>query len=570
MRKNLALIFAGLAAMACAGKAEPQPAPADPDVVLPPTWAFGVMYGGYTTQAESIACVDDIIGHDYPIDAWWIDSWFWDCKGRGNGPGGYLDFVGDTVSYPDRHAMWKYLEDRGIKGGFWIWNCILKEGNEEAFDAFDSRGYFSKVYENDNPWHNKSTTLNMYETRDGHPATPCGDIDFNNPEAVRYFKERMKPFFDEGADFLKLDRTSDLATIKAMYEASQELGLESKGRGFLLAHTGGTDNPESRRYPGRWSDDTRSDWAMDAPTREFDSWVPKTCLKENIEKFTDPRRHSSNIPFMAQDMGGYVVGNGTKVPEEQLYIRWMEFAFFCPMVEVFSIESNVTQNFAFNYSPLSDRLFHDYSHLRMELFPYIYSSAYQVRQDGKLMVRCTEDSVYDYHFGDEFLVAPVYVKDAVTREVSFPDGTWVDYWTGECHEGGSKAVVDAPLERIPLFVKAGSIVPARAYAPSVEAGSNDSLTLHLYPGADGSFTLYEDDGTAAYLGGEFSSTLICLKDEGDRLVVDIAPRKGSYKGEPSRRKVSFEVHSSAGYSIPKAPVTFRCDKGCRVEIPLCQ
>ncbi|MDV7394137.1 hypothetical protein RZS08_22340, partial [Arthrospira platensis SPKY1] len=139
---------------------------------------------------------------DYPIDAYWIDSWFWSFDDRGAGPKKYIDFVADTVAFPDRQAMWDFMQERHIKGGFWTWDAIQQTGNEEAFADFESRGFFRDVYINTNPWHNASTTTAMFEGgADGaQRATPTGNIDFDNREAADYFKKRMKHFFDEGAD----------------------------------------------------------------------------------------------------------------------------------------------------------------------------------------------------------------------------------------------------------------------------------------------------------------------------------------------------------------------------------
>ena len=114
----------------------------DTNVVLPPAWAFGILYGGYTNQQQTVQRIDDIQKHDYPIDAYWIDSWFWSFAEKGRGPKKYIDFVADTVDFPNRKAMWDYMEQRNIKGGFWTWDCILKTGNEEAFEDFLNKGYF--------------------------------------------------------------------------------------------------------------------------------------------------------------------------------------------------------------------------------------------------------------------------------------------------------------------------------------------------------------------------------------------------------------------------------------------
>ncbi|MBN2820834.1 MAG: hypothetical protein JXP36_17805, partial [Bacteroidales bacterium] len=102
---------------------------ADTNLVLPPAWAFGIVYGAYTNQQQSIELIDEIIEHDYPIDAFWIDSWIWDWENQGQGPKKYMDFVADTISYPNRKEMWDYMESKNIKAGMWMWDAIMKTGN---------------------------------------------------------------------------------------------------------------------------------------------------------------------------------------------------------------------------------------------------------------------------------------------------------------------------------------------------------------------------------------------------------------------------------------------------------
>lgn len=520
----------------------PVTAAADTNVVLPPAWAFGVLFGGYTDQEGTIQRVKDIMAHDYPIDGYWIDSWFWDYQNHGMGPDKFMDFVADTVSYPDRKAMWGFLEENNIKGGFWVWDCIFETGNEEAFNDFKEKGYFKNIYVEKGSWHNKSTTTAMYEAHTGHKGTVCGNIDFNNPEAVAYFKQRMKHFFDEGADFLKLDRNSHIEICKAMFEMTQELGKETKGRGFIMSHTGGTEREEFKRYPTKWTDDTRADWSLDKPTKEFYGWVPKVALKENIEMYTDPNRKTSTIPFLTQDLGGFEKGKGKELDEE-LYIRWMEFALFCPVVEVFTQPENPTYNLPYLRSDRADSLFRAYSHLRMKLFPYIYSNAHRSRWEGKAMIRPTQHSIHDFTMGDNFLFAPVFEKGAVTRQLTFPEGTWMDFATLEEFEGGKQYTVDAPVEVIPMFVKAGSIIPMREYARSIEKGNNDVLTLHVYPGANGTFELIEDDGTSNdYLEGIYAKTAIRLTMTDNGMKVEIDPVLGSYEGMEMQRSWRISVH----------------------------
>ena len=352
----------------------------------------------------------------------------------------------------------------------------------------------------------------------------------------------MKPFFDEGADFLKLDRTSAIEVCKTMFELSQEYGKETQGRGFILSHTGGQENETYKRYPAKWTDDTRSDWNIDAPTKDFNSWVPSVALKENIEMFTDSSKKSSKIPFLTNDLGGFDMGKTDKVDEE-LFIRWLQFSIFTPIVEVFSQPENKTSNMAYSISERADSLFKKYSHLRMELFPYIYSYAHQVRLEGKQMMKQAGSNPLDYFFGDELFVAPVYTQNAVKRNVTLPQGDWVDFWTNQSVKGGKSFETDAPIGKIPLFVRSGAIIPMRKYASSIEKGTNDTLNLHIYAGSSGNFTLIEDDGTSNdFLKGIIAKTNIHFSSNKKQSNLIIEPIEGNFKGMKQERIIKIIFH----------------------------
>lgn len=523
----------------------PQTTQVDTNLVLPPSWAFGVLYGAYTNQEQSIQRVNEIIEHDYPIDAYWIDSWFWDHANEGRGPVKYMDFIADTIGFPDRKGMWDYFESKNIKGGFWVWDCIFETGNEAAFKDFLDKGYFRNTYVESNPWHNNSTTTAMHQTEGGSKkGTLCGNIDFNNPEAVAYFKERMKHFFDEGADFVKLDRTSAIPVCKVMFELSQEFGKETKGRGLIFSHTGGQETEEYKKYPGKWTDDTRCDWNIENPNKKFNSWVPNIAFKENIAMYLDPAKKSSLIPFMAQDMGGFDMGITDKLDEE-LYIRWAQFSFFCPIVTTFAQPENKTANMPYLISSRTDSIYRDFSHLRMELFPYIYSYAHLNRLTGEHMMRKLPGQIYEYLFGNEIFVAPVYEQGATQRDALLPEGNWINYWTGELFEGKKNYTIDAPINQIPLFIRQGAIIPMREYARSIESGNNDLLILHIYPRANGEFTLIEDEGNSNnYLKGIYAKTVISLKENNGTSNLSIAPLLGYYEGMKNERNWKVCIHSS--------------------------
>jgi alpha-glucosidase (family GH31 glycosyl hydrolase) len=536
----------------------------DTNIVMPPAWAFGMLYGGYTNQKETIKRIKQIKKHKYPIDAYWIDSWFWSYADKGIGPHKYIDFVADTISYPDRKKMWDFMSKNGIKGGFWIWDCILKTGNESAFKNFEENNFFSSIFLNKNSWHNSGKSTALFQENKEHPGTLCGNIDFKNEAAVKHFKKLIKPFFDEGADFIKLDRTSEIEVCKTMFEMSQDFGKETNGRGFMLSHSFGTENEEYKRYPTKWTDDTRSDWTIETPLIEFDTWVPKVALKENIAMFTDLNKATSKIPFLTNDLGGFDMGKTDK-PEEELYIRWLQFSVFNPITEVFSQPENPTSNLAWKHSKRADKIFRFYAQWRMKLFPYIYSYALRSRLESKHMIGKFPEHIYQYKFGEEMLLAPVYVKLATKQTVFLPEGNWINYWTGDKLTGNKSYTVEAPLENIPLFIKEGAIIPSRNYAPSIEKGSNNEISLEIYPGTDGSFTLLEDDGTSnEYLDGKYSSTNIAWIEPGNQTsTLIIYPISGNYNGIHKVRtwKIRLQINDKpSSVKINDKEITFSFDK----------
>jgi alpha-glucosidase (family GH31 glycosyl hydrolase) len=195
------------------------------------------------------------------------------------------------------------------------------------------------------------------------------------------------------------------------------------------------------------------------------------------------------------------------------------------------------------YSQRADSIFRIYAKWRLNLFPYIYSYALRSRLESKHMLGKFPDHVYQYSFGDEMLIAPVYEKGATTQEVFLPGGKWINYWTNEQLSGNARYVVQAPIHQLPIFVKQGAIIPMRRYASSVEKGNNDTIMLHIYPGADGRFTLLEDDGTSNdYLKGGYASTLIEMAGASQKFQLKINPVAGNYAGMTKNRNWELHIH----------------------------
>ena len=214
--------------------------------------------------------------------------------------------------------------------------------------------------------------------------------------------------------------------------------------------------------------------------------------------------HPAHPPLIDPSDARDNVGRYDDYPE--LYVRWFEYGAFEP---IFRTHGTRTYNEVWSYGRQAEPILEKYLRLRYQLMPYIYSQAYKSYKTGAPYMRAlfmdfpNDPKVAnlgdEYMFGPAFLVAPVTDQGATSRKVYLPAGTdWYNYWTNERLHGGQTIQADAPIGTLPLFVRAGSILPL---GKSVESMNQVQALakVRVYPGADGSFTLYQDDGnTYAY------------------------------------------------------------------------
>lgn len=511
----------------------------DLDVRLPPVWAFGVLYGGYTDQARSAARVDSLLARGFPVGGYWVDSWFWDFAREGDGPGGYLDFRGDRGAFPDVAALWGDWEERGVKAGVWVWNSILRAGNEATHDDFADRGFFDTVFVNTNGWHN--------ELRN----TVDGEVDFGNPAAAAYWVERLDSLFAAGLDFLKLDRSADTAFTRVAHAATAERGRASAGRGYVQAHIHNVDQAAVARYPAKWTGDAKTAWTQpDYPNLGNYSMG---AYRENVAMVADSRLAMYGVPLLAHDLGGYAAF-GARERGPELYTRWAQFAALTPIVTVFAAADNPTGNMPYNFGAAAEASARRYLRLHAELLPYVYTLAHEARATGVKPVRDTDTGRDDqFLLGPSLLVAPVVDSGARARVVALPPGRWVDFDTGApVGEGPAEVTVDAPLERLPLLARAGAVVPLKPFAANVDAAAYDSLRLVAFPG-DGAAVLVEDDGASEdYLRGATSRTDLRMAAAPAGLRLRVEAARGTFDGAPARRHLALEVR---GVDAPGGPVT---------------
>jgi alpha-D-xyloside xylohydrolase len=287
-----------------------------------------------------------------------------------------------------------------------------------------------------------------------------------------------------------------------------------------------------------WSGDIRSNWDV------FQRQIPAGL------NFT-----ASGIPYWNTDIGGFFGNNPDDPKYVELFTRWFQFGAFCPM---FRVHGTGKPKEVWRFDDATQKRLTDFIHLRYHLLPYIYSISWMVTHDGYTMMRpLVMDFQNDagarrvtdeFMFGTALLVNPVTQPGAVSRQVWLPEGTkWIDFWTGKSFDGGAKIEAEAPIGRMPLFVKAGSIIP---YGPEVQYANEKPdapLELRVYTGADGDFALYEDEGDGyRYEQGSYSVVPIHWNEE--KRVLSIGKREGDFPGM-ARHRVFRIVRVSEGKGV---------------------
>ncbi|HUC82553.1 MAG TPA: TIM-barrel domain-containing protein, partial [Flavisolibacter sp.] len=280
----------------------------------------------------------------------------------------------------------------------------------------------------------------------------------------------------------------------------------------------------------------------------------------------------SGLPYWTMDIGGFAVEKRFEKPAEkdleewrELQTRWYQFGAFVPL---FRVHGQFPFREIYNTSPETHPAYQSmlyYDKLRYRLLPYIYSLAGAAyHNDGSLMRGLVMDFPTDtavvnladqYLFGPSLLVNPVYNYGQREREVYLPKCVgWYNFYNGEYTDGGKRISAEAGYERMPLFVKAGAILP---FGPELQYTSEkpaDEITLYVYAGADGAFTLYEDEGTNYnYENGAFATIPITYNEATKTLT--IGERKGSFNGMLRQRKfnvVWVTKEAKRGVDVPSA------------------
>ena len=423
---------------------------------------------------------------------------------------GELDL--DAARWPDPAGMNSELHAMGVDSLLSVWPHFSR--GTQFYDMLQKNGWLI---------HKPDGTPDSGWTKD----VIGPNLDTTNPEAGKWFWEKIrdryiKPF---GFDFLWLDETEpDIDPAGDLFSVGSGIRFYNV---YPLFHTASVyegfrrDFGDSRRamilaraaYLGAqrngtvfWSSDIYSTWDMLKRSIPAGLNFAATGLPywdTDIAGFFSPAipadYHAAHKPLIDGSDARDTIANYEDYPE--LFVRWFEWSAFQPVMRAHGERAH---NEVWSYGKQAEPILAKYLKLRYQLLPYTYSAAYRSYQTGAPYMRAlfmdfpadpkVADIADEYMYGPAFLVAPVTEQGATQRTVYLPDGCdWYNYWTNERLRGGQTIIANAPIDTLPLFVRAGSIVPLGSEVQSTQEAQT-ILSLRVYPGANGSFTLFEDDG----------------------------------------------------------------------------
>ncbi len=482
----------------------------------------------YITQDEVLSVAKGYRDRKLPADVLVVD-WFYYTKM------GQMDF--QPENWPDPKAMNDQLHQMGFQTMISVWPRFVPESR--YYDMIKSKGWFEHLAD--------GTPTN------GLPYDRAGsDIDTTNPEAAKWFWSTIREnILSKGFDSIWADETEpDLPPNGSYYHIGPGTRYFNV---YPLFHTGAIYDGFRRDTTKRaltlsrdaylgvqskgtivWSSDIHGTW--DTLKRQIPTGLNATASglaywsnDTGGWQYLPGEHHPIHPPLLDPSDARDNVGNYDDYPE--LYTRWFEYATFLP---IFRTHGSRNANEVWSYGKQAEPILSKYLKLRYQLMPYIYSLGYSTYQSGAPYMRAlfmdfpadahAAELTDEYMFGPAFLVAPVTEQGAANRPVYLPAGAdWFNYWTNQLVHGGQTITVDAPIDQLPLFVRAGSILPLGV--PVLSTNETQALEkVRVYPGADASFTLYQDDGkTYAYEKGSSQITNLHWDNAAQKLTQSGAP-----------------------------------------------
>lgn len=445
-------------------------------ISVPPKWAFGPWMSANTwnSQAKAEEAIQRTLEEDVPasvlvLEAWSDESTFYifndaQYQAKDGSESFRLDDFTFTSKWPDPKGMVDNCHEQGIRVLLWQIPVQKKPDEAHAQQAADEQHMLEQGYAI------KNADGSSYRNK-GWWFTDGLVMDFTHPEARDWWFAKRRYLLDElGIDGMKTDggehlwgrdlRAHDGRRGLELYNAYPELYVDAY-HDFVQQQTGGNGVTFSRagytgaqRHPAHWAGDENSTWSA------FRASI-LAGLSSSL----------SGVSIWSWDIGGF----SGEIPTVELYLRSTQMACFCPIMQYHSELHDASEcrdrspwNIAERHNdPRALTIYRAYAKLRMRLLDYIYGEAEAMSTEGRPLMRypglehperhdMLMKDPYSYLFGRDLLVCPVLEKGAQTRNVVLPPGNWIDFWSGATFEGDRRITVLAPLERIPIFVRANS------------------------------------------------------------------------------------------------------------------
>jgi alpha-glucosidase len=450
---------------------------------LPPRWSLGYHQSrwSYKDSSEVRELVENFRNHDLPLDAVHLDIHYMR---------GYRVFSVDPERFPDLPALAQELAATGVRLVAIIDPGVKADRSYAQFEEARQRGFLCKLPDG-------SDLL--------APVWPgmCGFPDFSHPEVRTWWSEQYPALLDQGIAGIWHDMNEPAAFVgwgEPTLPLATRHHMEGRGGDHREAHNlygllmnrAGFEGMQAARPEKRPFIFSRSGWA--GVQRHAWTWTADISTTWESLHQTLPGILGlglSGVPFSGPDIGGF-----SGEPTAELFTRWFQLAAFLPFFRTHSaLTTPRREPWCFGEPTLN--IVREFLLLRKRLLPYLYTLAWEASQNGKPLARPLfwaspeDDTLWDtedcFLLGDALLVAPILEQGAGSRSLNLPAGEWYDFWTDALLQGPEEIVCHAGLERIPLLVRAGSLLPMQ---------EDEELVLHLYPASSGRnvFHLYSDAG----------------------------------------------------------------------------
>ena len=471
---------------------------------LPPLYMLGYWYSKYQrySQQDFINLVNEMKQNEIPIDVMIMDmDWHLD---------GWTGWTWNKQLIPNPVGLITWMHRQGLK---------VSLNLHPADGVGNHEDHFSEI--------RNDLGLPATETR-----VPW---QLENPVFYQsFFSHIIREREKEGVDFWWIDWQQDLLnpTVSGLSQTFwlnhvfyNDMAQNRQDRRPVIFHRWG--GLGSHRYPIGFSGDTFATFGTLAFEPYFTSTASNVCFG-----------------YWGHDLGAHLQ---VADPDPELYLRWLQYGVFSPIFRTHGASQANNERRIWKYPNFP--LLLDAVNLRYELTPYIYTCAHEAFETGVSICRplyyeYPEDNrsysnESEYFFGPDMLVAPVCTAaedgERASRDVWLPEGTWYDVCRSRLLQGDMEFTDRYAQDEIPYFVRAGSIVPCSPAVSNLKTPT-EGLLLKVYPGADGTGTLYEDDGDSqAYLHGAFSTTSFSQRRLSDRVILTIEPRTGTFPDMPAQR-----------------------------------